>query len=223
MKISLLYSSARPHLVLGVLAEWQQRAANWDAVEVVLVTDEPFDGSFPNTTACVNTGRRDAVTGWNLAASKATGDMFVQVSDDLLPPQNWDTALMTLAGDHEYFSLQLADERGLPECVLHPVISRRVYEHFGYLYPPAFKSMYCDNWLFLAHRQAGFLRRFGGPPFWNHTHRTTHKVEVDDVLLRHESLQRYAHGRDTLVKEAAKLGIEIYFPPDDDPGAGERD
>ncbi len=213
MKISLLYTSARPRLILGVLKAWKDRAANWDDIEVVLVTDEPFEGSFQNMLAYVNTGRRDCVTGWNLAASKASGDMFVQVSDDLTPPQHWDRKLTAIAGDAEYYSLHLPDERGLPNCVFHPVISKKVYQYFGYLYPPDFRSMYCDNWLFEAHRHAGFLKQINASNFWHHKHRTTHAVEVDDVLLRHESVERYAEGRRILVRELAKLGIEIVFPP----------
>jgi len=200
---------------LGVLKIWQERALGWEDIEVVLVTDDPFSGEFPNMTSYVNTGRRDCVTGWNMAAEKATGDMFVQVSDDLLPPQNWDKILISIAGDAQYFSLQLPDERGLPDCVFHPVISRSVYEHFGYLYPPAFKSMFCDNWLFYAHRQAGFLRRIKAARFCNHTHRTTHNIEPDEVLLRHESLERYTEGRQIIVSELAKLGIKIMYPPEE--------
>ncbi|HHQ15182.1 MAG TPA: hypothetical protein ENK16_09130 [Chromatiales bacterium] len=219
MKISLLYTSARPQMIPGVLETWKNRAADWSSIEAVVVTDEPFDGSFQNMVTYTNTGRRDCVTGWNLAASKASGDMFVQESDDLTPPMHWDRKLIALAGGAEYFSLHLPDERGLPNCVFHPVISRKVYEHFGYLYPPDFRSMYCDNWLFEAHRHAGFLKQIRASNFWHHRHRTTHAVEADEVLLRHESLERYAEGRKVLVRELAKLGIEIVFPPEDDAGS----
>ena len=98
-RISLLYTSARPELILKVLDKWKQRANNWGEIEVVLVTDEAFDGEFENMRAYVNTGRPDCVTGWNLAAKHALGGMFVQVSDDLLPPKNWDHKLLSLAGD----------------------------------------------------------------------------------------------------------------------------
>lgn len=214
MKISLLYTSARPHLILGVLEVWKDSAADWENIETILVTDDSFSGHFPNMRSYVNSGRRDCVTGWNLAASKATGDMFVQVSDDLFPPEHWDEKLLSIVGDAECFSLQLPDERGLPNCVLHPVISRKVYEHFGYLYPPAFRSMYCDDWLYFAHRQAGFLRRIKVGQFWNHRNRATHNVPVDGVLLRHESLERYAEGHEILVRELAKLGLREIKPPE---------
>ncbi len=202
-------------MILNVLGTWKERTLNWDDIEVILVTDDPFSGDFPNMQSFVNTGRRDCVTGWNLAAGKASGDMFVQVSDDLLPPQNWDHTLTAIAGDAEYYSLHLPDERGLLDCVFHPVISRSVYEHFGYLYPPAFKSMFCDNWLFYAHRHAGYLRQIQVGNFWNHIHRTTHNVEIDDVLMRHESTDRYAEGREIIVTELAKLGIKILYPPEE--------
>ncbi len=214
MKISLLYTSARPHLILDVLEIWKERTNNWENVEVILVTDNSFDGHFQNMTSYVNSGRQDCVTGWNLAASKGSGDMFVQVSDDLTPPKNWDSKLVSIGRDLQYFSFQLPDERGFPECVFHPVISRTVYEHFGYLYPPDFKSMFCDNWLFIAHRHAGFLRRVTIERFWSHRHRTTHDIEIDEVLMRHESVERYAEGREILIRELAKLGISVTLPDD---------
>jgi hypothetical protein len=217
MNISLLYTSARPHLILGLLNIWKTRSMHWENVEVVLVTDEAFEESFedhfPNMSSYVNSGRRDCVTGWNLAASKASGDMFIQVSDDLFPPEQWDEKLIAMAGEAEYFSLQLPDQRGLRDCVLHPVISRTVYQHFGYLYPPDFKSVYCDDWLYYAHRQAGFLHSVEAGQFWNHMNRATHDVVIDDVLLRHESLERYAEGYEVFVRELEKLGMRINRSP----------
>jgi hypothetical protein len=208
-------------LILGLLNIWKMRATHWDNIEVILVTDEKFEENFEdqfvNMLTYVNSGRRDCVTGWNLAASKATGDMFVQVSDDLFPPEQWDEKLISIAGNAEYFSLQLPDERGLRDCVMHPVISRTVYEHFGYLYPADFKSVYCDDWLYCAHRQAGFLQSINEGQFWNHVHRTTHNVVVDDVLLRHESRERYVEGHLVFVRELQKLGITINDPPEKNP------
>ncbi|MDP6675114.1 MAG: hypothetical protein QGH93_09765, partial [Gammaproteobacteria bacterium] len=64
------------------------------------------------------------------------------------------------------------------------------------------------------HDHFGFLRRIEMECFWNHTHRLTHDVEADDVLLRHESPERYAEGREAIVTELAKLGIKILFPPE---------
>ena len=170
MKISLIYTSARPQQILSILSAWRKRASDWRNIEVVVVTDEPFSRKFPNMLCYLNTGRKDCVTGWNLAAAHATGDMLVQVSDDLYPPQDWDSRLSSITEDMVDYSLQLPDERGFPSSVFHPVISRGVYEHFGYLYPPDFRSMFCDNWLFAAHARAGFLRRIHEREFWNHRH-----------------------------------------------------
>lgn len=219
-KISLLYTSARPTLIMDLLIRWRSRCENWEAIEVIVVTDEIYTQRFENMTWHHNTGRHDCVTGWNLAASKATGDMMVQVSDDLSPPKNWDRKLWEFAGDASHFTLQLPDERGLPNVVYHPVVSRRVYEHFGYLYPPDFRSMFCDNWLFAAHAQKGFLRRVHLNEFWLHRHRTTHNVAVDDVMRRHESEERYEHGLKVLANELRALGMALEV--DSPPGSGMR-
>ena len=69
--------------------------------------------------------------------------------------------------------------------------------------------MYCDYWLFYALAQAGFLKRIEVEPFWNHHHRSTHEVVQDEVMRRHESRERYADGREILVRELTKLGIVV--------------
>lgn len=210
-RISLLYTSARLGVIQSVLEAWRASANDWAGVEVILVTDDPFELEFPNLRYLQNRGRRDCVTGWNLAASHARGDLFVQVSDDLFPPRGWDSALLQMTAGRDKVSLLLPDERGVVAAVFHPVLSKSVYDHFGYLYPPDFRSMFCDCWLYYAHLNAGFLGVMKQGRFWNHRHRTTHPVDVDDVTREHEADERYQEGRATLKRELDKLGIEVDF------------
>ncbi|MEM1113645.1 MAG: glycosyltransferase family A protein [Pseudomonadota bacterium] len=209
--ISLLYTTARPYLIQPVLDVWRERARDWDQIEVVLVTDDPLDIDYPRLRYQHNSGRRDCVTGWNLAASLAQGSTFVQVSDDLFPPPEWDEAIRGFVEGKQAVSLLLPDERGSVPAVFHPVLTRGAYEHFGYLYPPDFRSMFCDVWFYHAHLQAGFLLGMKGDAFWHHRHRSTYDLQEDDVTRVHESDERYAEGRKVLRREAKKLGILIKF------------
>lgn len=204
--ISLVYTTARPGIAGEHLRRWHQAADKPDETEVIITVDEPhsIDSPFRKTKVVVNTGRRDCVTGWNLACQYATGDIFIQVSDDLFPPQHWDSMLDGLIPP--LTALHISDERGFVTAVFHPVLHRSCWEHFGFLYPPEFESMYCDVWLYWAYSRAKFLRRVDpGHLRFTHVHRTTHDVEWDDVLRRHESVERYARGKailDRLIEEA---------------------
>jgi hypothetical protein len=213
MKISLLYTTARRQLIPEVTRRWHDSAGDWPNVEMLVVTDEPYEPAEPmpeNVHRIVNTGRRDCVTGWNLAAARATGDIFVQVSDDLYPPRNWDVSIV---GAMRQFTrtrpdvvLNLLDDRKLAAYALHPVLTRAAYEKLGYLYPPEFESMYCDNWFSAYHRKySGF--EISRDRFWSHLHHTTHQVAEDEVMRRHEAPERYARGRATLEKYLREHGL----------------
>jgi len=201
--ISLLYTTARPHLIEEVVNRWLPFEKN--GIEMVVVTDDPieFMGVRPDVHFVVNSGKRDCVTGWNLAAQHSKEDIRVQVSDDLFPPNGWDNAISAMMNKmldvRKDVALNLMDERQIQNAVYHPVLSRESYERLQYLYPPDFESMYCDNWFFLYHRKYSYYA-VSKNVFWEHKHRTTHPVEIDDVMRAHESSERYVNGRETLLK-----------------------
>jgi len=201
--ISLLYTTARTHLIDEVVNRWLPSKKN--SVEMIIVTDDPIDCTDirPDVHYAVNTGKRDCVTGWNLAAKQSTGHILVQVSDDLFPPDGWENAIPTMINQmldvRKDIVLNLLDNRQIKNAVYHPVLTRESYDKLKYIYPPDFESMYCDNWFFLYHRKYSYYAVSNGV-FWEHKHRTTHSVEIDHVMRAHESSERYLNGRETLQK-----------------------
>lgn len=211
MKLSLLFTTARPHLIQEVIDRWRDTARDTNSYEVIVVTDDPFVHTpQANTKFIVNDGRKDCVTGWNLAATKASGDVFVQVSDDLFPPANWDSfiesKMLELVQKHPDVVLNLLDDRRCTNVVFHPVLTRSAYEQLGYLYPPDFESMYCDVWFAAFHSKYSLYAVYNNI-FWTHVHRTTHKVTTDDVMLKHESPERYQRGKQILAKYIKMHGL----------------
>jgi hypothetical protein len=204
VKISLLYTTARPNLITEVIKRWHDSAENSGNFEWIIVTDDPVVLTpSGDLRFIVNTGKRDCVTGWNLAAANAQGDIFVQVSDDLFPPSGWDRSIIReisrLKQKRPDVVLNLLDDQKITHAVFHPVLTRSCYEKLGYLYPPDFESMYCDNWFCAYHRKYS-LYAVSKDKFWTHVNRTTHKIMLDSVMLRHESAERYLRGRQTLEK-----------------------
>ena len=203
MKISLLFTTARQNLIERVRERWLKNLTKLDDVEMIIVTDTGYRDNGRHRSRCkyyTNTGRRDCVTGWNLAAKHATGDVFIQVSDDLYPPHDWCPKIRQIVQtiNAPLLVLNLLDDRLCKTCIFHPIITRDVYDRLGYFYPPDFQSMFCDNWLFLyASKYCSLVHseKF----FWEHKHRTTHKtLTIDKVTLEHESKNRYEAGRRTL-------------------------
>jgi len=210
--ISLLYTSARPNQIADTIQRWFQEGS--DGIEMVLVTDEPVNLpiSHPHLRHYINHGRRDCVTGWNLAAAHSVGDILIQVSDDLYPPQGWAQFIRNmidqLSQTRPDVVLNLHDERQADFAVFHPVLTRQAYQKLNVLYPPDFESMFCDNWFCGYHRAYSHYAATNFV-FWHHRHRTTHAVEIDDVTRRHESDERFVRGRETLMKYIKEHDIPV--------------
>lgn len=211
LALSLLYTTARPHLIEDVIDRWFAGGA--PNAEMVVVTDDPFPSAAdrPGVRFVTNTGRRDCVTGWNLAARNAGGEIFVQVSDDLFPPAGWHEAMRRIVSDlmqqRRDVVLNLLDERQQLDAVFHPVLTRAAYEKLPSLYPPDFESMFSDNW-FCAYHKKYSLYAVSDAVFWHHRHRTTHEVAIDDVMLIHESAERYERGRATFLKYVREHALD---------------
>lgn len=204
MIISLLYTTARPQLINDVIARWLDSACDTEQLEMIVVTDAPFEmKNVHSVKFLINTGKRNCVTGWNMAATQATGDIFVQVSDDLFPPDQWDRKILDIIQkfikQRPDIVLNLLDDKERLDRNHHPVLTRAAYEKLGYLYPPDFESMYCDNWFQLYHSKYS-LYYVSSEKFWTHVHASTHKIASDNITLIHESAERYRNGYHTLLK-----------------------
>jgi hypothetical protein len=164
MKFSILHTSARPDRWREIYSAWLDAADHPEEVEYVLVCDRrwSFDklpewrvGS--NFKALWNTGRRCYVDGVNIAAAYAEGDVLIVNADDQYPCEHWDTELLKVILDPTYtveaclasdFVVEVSTntpaelERGIS---VMPILSRARYEQLGYVFYPAYESMYADN------------------------------------------------------------------------------
>lgn len=209
-EISLLYTTARLQLIENVVDRWRATAASTNSFEIIVVTDEPVAFRSGQAQFFVNEGPRNCVAGWNLAAAKARNDILIQVSDDLYPPRDWDkrivAAVSRLVRENPNVVINALDERKCQLGVFHPILTRGAYLRAGYLYPPDFESMFCDNWFSIYHAMHSHMV-VSRDVFWSHRHRTTHNVQIDDVTRRHEAKERYEKGRETLIRLAAEQGL----------------
>jgi glycosyl transferase family 2 len=210
--ISLLYTTARVHLIPEVLGVW---LANVRDVEAVVVTDdEPYDGAvrFADPERCVtvralgNPGRRDAVSGWNWAARQATGQILVQVSDDLFPPPGWDGEVRQRLDVTRPQVLAISDgmkqDDPRDRLLRHALLTRPYLEATGYLFHPSYQSMFCDREFTDVAYGRGAVVEARDLRFEHRHPRRGRRGSVrqsmdrlDGVGRRHESLSRYRHGQ----------------------------
>lgn len=215
---SLIYTSVRTEQIASVIAIWRSRAANWDNCEVVLALD---DGAvcplLPESVSVYIQGQApfNCTRGWNLAAAKANGKVLVLVSDDIMPPERWDEALLAVedgAWVDKEAVLHVADGYG-PNKLTHAIMTRARYERLGYFFYPEYESMYNDQELWEQALQDGVVIDARHLLF-EHIHPDAHKRERDSVDLVQSGKQRYQSGK-VLFERRKAAG----FPIDQGPKA----
>ena len=101
-----------------------------------------------------NTRRKCYVDGVNLAAKHATGDILIVNADDQYPCPHWDTVLsqsiLAQTIDPAHARCVVWAPTGTPDefnrrMMPMPILSRRRYLDLGYVFYPAYESMYADN------------------------------------------------------------------------------
>lgn len=132
-----------------------------------------------------------AVDNWNTAAKASHGRILIMGADDFFPPMNWDGALlsaMSSAGKqlHDAFAIHVNVGSGDPDLASHPIMSRALYEKWGYFLYPEYEGVFCDN-DFTAHANLeGVMIDARNLPF-DHRHPIKNGVEAFRDALQHDA------------------------------------
>jgi hypothetical protein len=91
-------------------------------------------------------GKIDAI---NRNVSKHDFDIVICIADDMeVLEQNWDDRIVSDMGPEFALCLNYDSDPRLQDftsLVVLPIIGRRLYDRFGYVYHPDYVSEYCDN------------------------------------------------------------------------------
>jgi hypothetical protein len=157
-KISLLHATrGQPLLAQKAMLDWWGKASNTGNLEYILSTDDDdarcavpigvFEKIRPIMTNNKNRGVNDA---YNRAAYASTGEILVQVHDDLIPPPGWDDILIKHLNTDKSQVLFVSD--GLPaevnknpDLIAIAICTRKWAKKLGGLFYPGYISVFCDN------------------------------------------------------------------------------
>lgn len=160
---SLAYTTVRPGAIPNVVALWNSRSKlkthEWvfgvdDGDETTLnAAKAAFEATFKGggqaecsaAKVIVNTGANNCVAGWNTAAAHTVGKIIIAVPDDFVPPQDWDEALLSVIPDIDAEFVVHVNDGFIGHLFTLAILSRKRYEKFGYLFYPAYESMFCDT------------------------------------------------------------------------------
>ncbi len=120
-----------------------------------------FGNSFDGLTSYVTTesdSSPSAIRNWNAAAKISSGKILIAIADDLVPNLYWDEQLLEIiSGDQKSLRLWVVSDarcsfkfKNLQRDILprHPVITRALYESYGFIFDPRYTTVGPDDeWL----------------------------------------------------------------------------
>ncbi len=224
-KISLLHPSrSRPHKSLATTNKWLERAGT--SVELIVSIDQSDNteqyAQVYGKTFCggvikmgmrghsfygIINDNRSAVDAINNAAKHATGDIFIVVSDDTDCAEGWAVDLLKHLEGKEDFIAKV-DDGIQPWIITMPIMDRKYYNRFGYVYYPEYLHMFCDTELSAVADMTG--RRINIPMTFKHLHYSTGADVKDSVSDKADST--WSQGESLFISRA-KIKFELIDPP----------
>lgn len=195
IRFSLLHPSRnRMELAARAMDEWMGRRSGDHAIEYILSIDdddaniEGYRRLAERHGAQLLIGRnRSLVDATNRAAARATGDVLIVVSDDFGCPVAWDRGLAAIIGVRRDVAVLVHD--GVDGRILTlPILGRDLYRRLGYVYHPAYFSMFADDDLTATVRALGKLVDARAELTFRHRHHTVRGgVDYDETYARQDS------------------------------------
>jgi hypothetical protein len=218
-QFSLCHPSARPEEALRTRDKWIKAASGLIEVEHVLCLDF---GTSSITQKDVspgrlvwNYGKQCSVDATNQACACAVGRVLVVISDDFEPCPNWDTELKKIGplwSDKECVVRVRTGGTRDGDLFTIQILNRKRYEHLGYLFHPAYVSMYADDEFTMHAVQDGVVVEALHLLF-PHRHWTTGERPMDAVYQRQNSRHRYEYGKLVLdERKTAKFPQSLAVP-----------
>lgn len=212
MNYTIIYPSrSRPEICQKVINQWQETARKFEYHQWIIAVDE-FDPMLDlykqinfwgelrinNNRSCI-----DAI---NDAANSAYNDIFIVISDDFEPFLNWDIELWEVIHDKSDFLLKTND--GLQKTLVTlPIMDRKYYDRFGYIYNPEYKHMFVDQELTAVAIMIGKYIKIS--LIFNHLHYSIGKTKKDALNVRNDASWQSG---EKLFNERLKINFGIDNP-----------
>lgn len=187
-KISIIHPSrSRPDQANKTIKNWLDKAHYPSQIQYILSLDNNdytrirYDRSLP--IKIISNNNRSAIQAINNGAKLAEANIIVVVSDDFCCPQHWDKTLLELLNGKEDFCIKTKD--GLQDFIITlPIMDRKYYERFGYIYPPGYQHLWSDSELSCV---AWMLGKYAEIDMsFPHNHYSTGKCKKDVVSIKND-------------------------------------
>lgn len=152
--ITIIHPSyKRPELAVRAARNWLNKAKNPENIEYILclATPDPTTNDYLkqfenliNSVDIIFYEEANMVKQVNYAATIATGNLLIDISDDFDCPQDWDEKLLqSLEGKEDYI---VKTQDGIQKFIMTlPIMDSKYYERFGFIYHPDYNHMFGDE------------------------------------------------------------------------------
>lgn len=216
-KISLLHATrGRPQAAVVARKLWFDLAENPEAIEHVFAFDTDDADShclrrFHHVELPPGGG---CVAAWNAAAAASIGNVLIQLSDDWIPVQGWDTQILARIGDvKQPRVLAISDGHRTDDLLCMAICTRAYYGQDCFLFHTEFTGVYSDNWFTeLAYARGQVIQ--ARDIVFEHRHPIFTGKPMDATHAAQNAPDRYAHGKAVLDKLRAGVswsGVPGFF------------
>lgn len=201
MKISIIHPSrSRPELAYHTFLEWMANCDNPNNVEYVISIDNSdpdiadYYDKFNITEAIIwASDNNSAIQAINEASemiySESQANLYVIVSDDFSSFYGWDSALIDSLKGKSDFLVKTQD--GIqPTLITLPIMDRKYYERFGYVYHPSYIHMSSDVEMTMVGYALDKIITL--PLLFKHNHYSVGGIKKDAISMRND--RSYSHG-----------------------------
>ncbi len=221
---SLLHSSwGRPAKAIAAMSMWFDRASQPDEIEYIMAVNEDdptvhellrHPEVHRRRVTAVMQASRGSASAWDAAARNCTGQILVQVSDDVEPPQDWDRSLSECfhagrIGDWAAFA-RTSDGYRNDALMVTAICNRSYYTMQGEFLHAGYQSVFSDDeYSCRAYAAADEGRAVcvdARDLVFLHRHAYHDKtVPLDATYSRQNSAEAYARGSELFMHRNAEL------------------
>lgn len=208
--ITLIHATrGRPEMASKAMKAWLDNARYPSRIEHIFVVDEDDEtaDALRSFFRCVTVGKDTpgggCVRAWNAGARMAKGRILIQMSDDWVPPVHWDQTIIDRIGDPERPAvLAISDGHREDKLLCMAILTRKRYEHQGFMFHPEFTGVYSDNY-FTDRAYADGVVIEARDIVFEHLHPAFGKGEMDAGYARQNAQSEYLKGKEVYERLSA--------------------
>lgn len=189
--ISIIYPSrSRSGIASPTIERWLNNAKDTDNIEFILSVDidDPqlrlYKSISTNYSIQLHVAKnKSAIEAINRATRKSTGNLIIVISDDFICEADWDVKLLGELEGKVDFIVKTKD--GIqPTLITLPIMDRKYYDRFGYVYEKGYFHMFCDEEMTTVGHMLG--RVINSDIVFEHIHYSTGKFQKDSISVKND-------------------------------------